>query len=73
MFKQRLLSGILLVILAVITLYVGGTLTLIVTAAISLIGMYELMKVIHQERSALAVIAYSGAILYYLVLWLNLE
>lgn len=73
MFKQRLLSGIVLVILAVITLYLGGTVTLIVTAAISLMGMYELLRVIGQEKSALAVIAYSGAILYYLILWLNLE
>ncbi|MBQ9156687.1 MAG: phosphatidate cytidylyltransferase [Eubacterium sp.] len=73
MFKQRLISGIILVILAVITLYFGGTLTLIVTAAISLIGMFELMRVIRMERTGLAVIAYSGAILYYLVLWLDLE
>lgn len=73
MFKQRLLSGIVLVVAAVVTLYFGGAVTLIVTAAISLMGMYELLKVTGQERSALAVVAYSGAILYYLVLWLNLE
>lgn len=73
MFKQRLLSGIVLVILAVVILYFGGTVTLIATAAISLMGMYELLKVVNQEKSALAVTAYSGAILYYLILWLNLE
>ena len=73
MFKQRLLSGILLVILVVVTLYYGGIVTLLVTGAVSLIGMYELLKVIGKERSALAVVAYSGAILYYFLLWLNLE
>ena len=73
MFKQRLLSGIVLVIGVVITLYFGGTVTLLVTAAVSLMGMYELMKVIKKERSAPAVIAYSGSILYYFLLWLNLE
>ena len=43
MFKQRLISGIVLVIIAVITLYYGGMLTFFVTAGISLIGMYELL------------------------------
>ena len=73
MFKQRLISGIVLVIIAFITLYYGGMLTFLVTAGISLIGMYELMKVIHMEKSALAVIVYSGAILYYLLLLLSLD
>ena len=73
MFKQRLLSGIILVILAVAVLYFGGTVTLLAIAAISLVGMFELLRVIGQENSPLAVVAYSGAILYYLILWLNLE
>ena len=64
MFKQRLISGIVLVIIAFVTLYFGGMLTFLVTAGISLIGMYELLRVIYIEKSALAVIAYSGAVLY---------
>ena len=63
MFKQRLISGIILVILAFITLYLGGTVTLLVTAAISLVGSYELLKVIQKEKSALGVIMYTGTIL----------
>ena len=73
MFKQRLLSGIVLVIAVILTLYFGGNVTLLVIAAVSLMGMYELMKVIKKEKSAPAVVAYSGAILYYFLLWLNLE
>ena len=73
MFKQRLISGIILVILAFITLYLGGTVTLLVTAAISLVGSYELLKVIQKEKSALGVIMYTGTILYYMLLWLNLD
>lgn len=73
MFKQRLISGIILVLIAVVTLYFGGMITCLVTAGISLIGMNELLKVIHIEKSALAVIVYSGAILYYLLLALNLD
>ena len=73
MFKQRLISGIILVIIAFITLYYGGMLTFFVTAGISLIGMYELLRVIHVERSALSVVAYTGAILYYLLLLISLD
>lgn len=73
MFKQRLISGIVLVIIAFVTLYFGGMLTFFVTAGISLIGMYELLKVIHIEKSPLGVVAYSGAILYYILLLMNLD
>ncbi|MDO5145784.1 MAG: phosphatidate cytidylyltransferase [Eubacteriales bacterium] len=73
MFKQRLISGVILVILAFVILYFGGIVTFLATAGISLIGMFELLRVIHVEKSALAVIAYSGAILYYLLLILNLD
>ena len=73
MFKQRLLSGIVLVILAVVILYHGGFLTLFATTLISLIGMYELLHVINVERSAFGVICYTATILYYLILFLDLE
>lgn len=46
MFKQRLISGIILVIIAFVTLYYGGFLTFFVVGAISLIGVFELLRVI---------------------------
>ncbi|MEE1228911.1 MAG: phosphatidate cytidylyltransferase [Lachnospiraceae bacterium] len=73
MFKQRLISGIVLVIIAVITLYFGGFLTLAVVGAISLIGDFELLRVIGKERSALAVMVYSGSIFYYVLLYMDLD
>lgn len=73
MFKQRLLSGIILVILAVIILYQGGFLTLAATAAISLIGVYELLRVVGVEKTALGVVCYTGTILYYLLLFMGLD
>ena len=73
MFKQRLISGIILVILAFVTLYFGGFPTFIVVAGISLIGDYELLRVIRQERSALAIVVYTASILYYLLLLLELS
>lgn len=73
MFKERLISGIILVIIAVVTLYMGGFPTWIVTTGISLIGVYELLHVIKREKSALAVIVYTGSILYYLLILMNLQ
>lgn len=73
MFKERLISGIGLVIIAVVTLYFGGLLTFAVVAGISLIGDYELLRVIHKEKSALAIVVYTGSILYYILLLLELN
>ena len=73
MFKQRLISGIILVLIAFVTLYYGGFLTFFVVGVISLIGVFELLRVIHMEKSSLSVIIYTGSILYYLLLLLGLE
>ena len=45
MFKTRLISGIILVILAVLFICLGGNVLLSVTALISLIGMFEIYRV----------------------------
>ena len=45
MFRTRLISGIILVILAVIVVSTGGALLYGVTAVISLVGMFELYRV----------------------------
>ena len=45
MFKTRLLSGILLVVIALVTVITGGPLLFGVLLLISLIGMSELYKV----------------------------
>ena len=42
MFRTRLISGIVLVALAILLVTKGGVLLYCVTAAISLIGMFEL-------------------------------
>lgn len=73
MFKERLISGIILVIIAFVTLYMGGFVTLAVVAAISLIGVFELLRVIGVERSFLAVVIYTATIVYYLLMIVGLE
>ena len=57
MFKTRLLSGIVLVILALVFIITGNDLLLAVTGIISLIGLYELYRVFKIEKSLLAAYA----------------
>ena len=65
MFKTRLLSGIVLVILAVFLIVSGSHILLFSTLAISLIGMFELYRVFKLEKTPLAIVAYILAALYY--------
>lgn len=65
MFKTRLLSGIVLVILALIMIISGGNVLLFSTLAISCIGMYELYRIFKMEKSILAIISYLVTIVYY--------
>ena len=71
MFKTRLLSGILLVIIALITVITGGSLLFGVLLLISLIGMTELYKVFGIEKKAPGVLGYIFAVGYYALLYLS--
>ena len=53
MFKTRLLSGIVLVILALFLIISGHEILLFATLAISCIGMFELYRLIKKENSFL--------------------
>lgn len=66
MFKTRLLSGIVLVILAIGFIILGGDILLAVIGLISLIGMYELYRVLKIEKSVIGIIGYLAAIVYFL-------
>ena len=66
MFKTRLLSGIVLVILALLFIIHGGYVLLTVCGIISLIGLYELYRVFKIEKTALGVIGYAAAIVFYM-------
>ena len=76
MFKTRLLSGIVLVIIALATIIPGGIVLFATLAAISLIGMQELykaMKVQEKGVGGLELAGYAGAVIYYLTLLLDKE
>ena len=65
MFRTRLISGIILVILAVIVVSTGGALLYGVTAVISLVGMFELYRVMGIEKKSLGLVGYLAGISYY--------
>lgn len=72
MFKTRLLSGIVLVILAIGLIYFGDNILLFSTMAISCIGMFELYRIFNIEKKLLAFVGYIGAILFYINLKWNI-
>lgn len=65
MFKTRLLSGILLVLIALITIISGGDVLFVTVLLISLIGMSELYKVLKVHNKLLGIVGYAACIAYY--------
>ena len=73
MFWTRLASGIVLVILAIGTLWVGGWLTCGVMCLLSLVGCFELLRVYDLEKRAMGIACYLTTILYYLALYFEAD
>ena len=69
MFTTRLISGIILVVIAIFVVVQGGALLFAVTGAISLIGLFELYRVLGIHKKPLAWIGYLTAVSYYGILW----
>lgn len=69
MFTTRLISGIILVAIAIVVVGQGGALLFAVTAAISLVGLFELYRVLDIHKKPLAFIGYGTAVSYYGILW----
>lgn len=65
MFKTRLLSGIVLVILAILLIVSGGEVLLFSTLVVSCIGMFELYRVFQVEKSLLVLAGYLAAVVFY--------
>lgn len=68
MFKTRLLSGILLVIIALVTIIAGGDVLFATILAISLIGMTEIYKVLDVNKKLLGFVGYVAAVGYFALL-----
>lgn len=68
MFKTRLLSGIVLVIVLIATVGYGGYVLFGLLGVISLIGMHELYQVVDADKKILGVVGYLAAVCYYALL-----
>ena len=76
MFKTRLISGIILVLVALLTIISGGWVLFFTLLSISVIGMQELfraMKVRQNSFEPLELTGYLGAIIYYMAIALDFE
>ena len=66
--RTRILSGAVLIVILFTCLYFGGWITFGFSLFISLVGMYELIKVKKLEKTGLACIGYIAAVTYYFIL-----
>ena len=76
MFKTRLLSGIVLVIIALAAIIPGGVVLFALLLAISVIGMQELyraMQVRQDKFTGLELVSYAGAVIYYMTIFFEKE
>lgn len=70
MFKTRLLSGIVLVLIALALIITGGNVLLAGLTIVSLIGIFEIYRVFHIEKSLAGIVGYIAVLGYYAnVLW----
>lgn len=68
MFKVRLLSGVVLMILMLFFVITGGNVLLAATAFLSIVGMMEFMRMAKIHKSSLAIPGYVSVVLLYVLL-----
>ncbi|WP_124067490.1 phosphatidate cytidylyltransferase [Clostridium sp. E02] len=73
MFTTRLISGIILILIALFTVGSGGVLLFATTVFISMVGLFELYRVMKLQNDPLGVMGYLTVIVYYGLLWYHKE
>lgn len=66
---KRIISAIILIILAVLAVIPGGLVTGIGCCLVSLLGMFEFYRAFGMEKREIGVAGYASAILYYVLLF----
>jgi len=67
-FVERLLSGIVLVLMALVTIITGGDVLLVTVGTISLIGLFEMNRVFSIEKNIIGIMGYLCTVVYYILL-----
>ncbi len=71
MFRTRLISGIVMVIILLVTVILGGPVLFVVLGMVSLIGMSELYNVVGVRDTFLGIVGYAFEIGYYALLYMG--
>lgn len=71
MFRQRLISGIILVIIAIGAILAGGEVVLALLGILALIGAWELYKAEKMEKSLAAMLGYLAILVYFSFIYLG--
>lgn len=69
--KDRLIGGFFVAVITLIIFLFGGIVTAALLTLVSLIGIYEFMKVYSLEKSPFAVLNYLGTVAIYVILYLD--
>lgn len=72
-FLERTISGIVLVLIALVTIITGGDVLLATVGIISLIGLFELYRVFEIQNTIVGYIGYAATIGYYALLRTGFE
>ena len=73
MFRTRLLSGIILLAIAITVVVLGGNMLFAVLFLISLIGMMELYRIVKVNKAFPGILGYAAGIAFYLLLYFELQ
>lgn len=73
MFTKRLLSGIVLIIMALFFVLGGGVYLWGISLVISVIGLYELFRALDFQKKSIAYVTYVWAVIYYIILAFQLS
>lgn len=69
--KERLIGGFFVAVITLITLLSGGIVSAVILTIVSLIGVYEYLKVYSLEKTAFAIVDYIGTLFFYVLIYLE--
>lgn len=73
MFITRFISGAVLTLMFIVILYFGGAVTLAATLILSLIGVFELLRIYKLHDKPIGFVAYLATVAYYALLYFDLH
>jgi len=73
MFFTRLISGIGLLIVAVLAFYIGNLPLIILSALISIIGLFEFYRALDLDKKNIAYLGYVYSLIYYCLIYFKLN